>query len=280
MRRIRRGGWPLRRLAPLLMLVLALSGCARHAQPGAEPTRPAERVLVVGNSLAYHNDLPAHLAAVATAVRGAPVEAEMVAAGGRRIARHAADGVVLKEIASGRYRALVLQEWGGGLLCGEQQARLGFDCAASQAAHRQLADAAQARGMRVVILGTPQAIPVIADALAEREAALARALGAAHVDLRSLPARIRTQPQAQWLEPDGHPGPDLTLWMAHDIARALYGDAPLSTPFEIAYRDYRQGATPKADALASAQDIAAQQRVRTIQAEDLARLTAQPPQGP
>ncbi len=121
---------------------------------------------------------------------------------------------------------------------------------------------------------------MIADALAEREAALARVLWAVHVDLRTLPARMRTQPQAQWLEPDGHPGTDLTLWMALEIARALYGDAPISTPFEIAYRDYRQGATPKADALASAQDIAAQQRVRTIQAEDLARLTAQAPPGP
>lgn len=271
MRRMRSGGWPLCRLAALL-LALVLSGCARHAPPDAEPARAAERVLVVGNSVTYRNDLPAHLAAVATEVRGAPVEAEMIAAGGRRIAQHAADGVVLKEIASGRYRALVLQEWGGGLLCGEQQARLGFDCAASQAAHRQLADAAQARGMRVVILGTPQSIPMIADALAEREAALARALGAAHVDLRTLPARMRTLPQAQWLEPDGHPGPDLTLWMAHDIARALYGDAPLSTPFDITYRDYRQGATPKADALASAQDIAAQRKARTIRGEDLALL--------
>lgn len=280
MGRTRKAGRPLRWLAPLLMLAMALSGCARHAQRDVEPTRPVERVLVVGNSLAYHNDLPAHLAAVATAVRGAPVEAEMIAAGGRRIARHAADGVVLKEIASGRYRALVLQEWGGGLLCGEQPARLGFDCAASQVAHRQLADAAQARGMQVVILGTPQSIPMIADALAEREAALARALGAAHVGLRTLPARMRTQPQAQWLEPDGHPGPDLTLWMALDIARALYGDAPISMPFDIAYRDYRQGATPKADALASAQDIAAQQRMRTIQAEDLARLAAQAPLSP
>ena len=126
--------------------------------------------------------------------------------------------------------------------------------------------------MRVVILGTPQSIPMIADALAEREAALARALGAAHVDLRTLPARMRTQPQAQWLTPDGHPGPDLTLWMALEIARALYGDAPLSTPFEIAYRDYRQGATPKADALASAQRIPAQRRVRTVRGEDLASL--------
>ena len=95
--RARGSGWPLRRLAPLLTLTLTLafvlSGCAGRAQPDAEPARAAERVLVVGNSLAYRNDLPAHLATVATAVRGAPVEAEMVAAGGRRIARHAADGV-------------------------------------------------------------------------------------------------------------------------------------------------------------------------------------------
>jgi len=120
---------------------------------------------------------------------------------------------------------------GGGLLCGEQQARPGFDGAASQAAHRQLA-------------------------------------AAAHVGQRTLPARIRTQPQAQWPTPDGHPGPDLTLWTALEIAYALYGDAPLSTPFEITCRDYRRGATPKADALASAQRIPAQRRVRTVRSED------------
>lgn len=261
-----RGGWKkpdaLRALA--LVVMLSLLGACAHA-----PAVPPERILLVGNSLIYRNDLPAHLAAVATAMRGAPVEVEMIAGGGQRIEQHAAAGLVQAQLADGRYDVLVLQEWGSGLLCDPDFKRFGFDCAASHAAHRALADAARAKGVRVVVLGSYSRSPEAARALAGAESRLATGIGATHVGLDALPALLAGHPELAWFDVDGqHPGADLTLYMASGLGRALYGEAagPDRDPagLRIAYRDYRDDSAPRPDALTSAQPLQATIRERRI----------------
>jgi hypothetical protein len=261
-------------------MLATLAGCmhASNTKPAREagvlpPAERLERVLLVGNSLSYRNDLPSHLAAIATAMRGARVEVEMIAGGGERIDQHRARGLVQRELATGHYSALVLQEWGRGLRCDEQVAQLGFDCAASHAAHRALADAAKRYGLRIVLLGTYSMDAEDALALDAAERKLAREIGVAHVGLGDWPAARIRAPERAWLDADGaHPGLDLTLLMALRTSAALYGDRALPVPLEIAYRDYRGEATPKPDRLASLQTLQAPQRVRRLVDSDLQGL--------
>lgn len=250
-----------------LCLAAAMSACAH-----APPTR-AERVLFVGNSLTYRNDLPTHFAVLASAARGAPVEAEMIARGGARIDEHAARDAVRSALASGRYTVLVLQEWGSGLLCDPSFAAFGFDCAASHAAHRALTDVAHRHGVRVALLGTYSGAREPANALADAESGLAASLDAAHADLRDFPALRDRYPSAAWYDADGqHPGPELTLLMAHRLADALYGATSLPGPVDVSFRDYRGDASPKLESPVSAQGLEPAMRMRTVAPEDWARL--------
>lgn len=262
-------GW-LARLGALCMAA-ALSACAHT------PPMRFERVLFVGNSLTYRNDLPAHFAALASAARGAPVEADMIARGGARIDEHAAHDAVRNELASGRYTVLVLQEWGSGLLCDPSFAAFGFECAASHAAHRTLSDIAHRNGARVVLLGTYSSVREPANALADAESALAVSLDAAHVDLRDLPALRDAAPSSAWFDADGqHPGVDLTLLMARRLTDTLYGPTSLPGAVDVRYRDYRGDASPKLESPVSAQHLMPDMRMRTVAPGDWARLAQAP----
>jgi hypothetical protein len=264
------------RLLCALALPLALAAClGAPSRGGAVPRESSrtERVLFVGNSITYRNDLPAHFAAVATAMRDAPVEAAMIAGSGEHIDQHAARGIVQHELASGRYTALVLQEFGRGLVCDDQVAQMGFDCAASHAAHRALSSAARAQGMRVVLLGSYSMFDDDASALESAERELAASIGAAHVGFGDVPTLRARMPARLWLDADNaHPGLDLTLLMALRTSAVLYGDRALPVPFEISFRDYRGDATPKPDASASRQAIAPLLQRRRIEVADTQAL--------
>ena len=194
----------------------------------------------------------------------------MISGGGQRIDQHAARGVVQRELASGRYTALVLQEWGRGLRCDAEFERFGFDCAASHAAHRALVDAAQQHGVRVLLLGTYSPDADDARELHSAEQALAKKLGIEHVGFGDWPALRARAPARVWLDSDGaHPGPDLSLLMALRVAKQLYEDIEPVAPFVVVYRDYRGDFTPKPDALASAQALDAPLRERFVVEADL-----------
>lgn len=230
------------------------------------PTRERpERALFVGNSLIYRNDLPNQFAQLASAALGRPVEAEMLARGGAHLSHHVAAGVVQRELASGGYTALVLQEFGGGLRCHAELAKFGFTCEASHAAHAELAALAQQHGARTVLLGTYRMDPGGARDLSEAEAELAARIGALHAGLGDFPALRATHPDWLWLDPeDGqHPGLDLTLLMALRTLRRLYQQSLPSRAVSLTYRDYRGPHAPRLQSLASAQfsGLSSQQRV-------------------
>ncbi len=79
---------------------------------------PAPRVLFVGNSLTYYNDLPAKFAAMQGA---APVpsriETEMLAEGGASLRDRIDDGSLARVLAAQRYDVVVLQDFGSWPLC-------------------------------------------------------------------------------------------------------------------------------------------------------------------
>ena len=94
----------------LALLLLALSSFA-HAQ---ESTPRKLRVLFVGNSLTYVNDLPSTLRAIAAA-QPTPVtiETQTFVAPGGSLADRWNDGKAAAALGAGHWDALVLQERGG-----------------------------------------------------------------------------------------------------------------------------------------------------------------------
>lgn len=246
---------------------MALSACGL-------PTRERpERVLFVGNSLIYYNDMPSQFAQLASAALGRPVEAEMLARGGAHLSHHAAAGVVQRELATGRYTALVLQEFGGGLHCHAELEKFGFRCEASHAAHADLVSSAQQQGAVPVLLGAYRMQRGSAVDLSLKEAELAARIGALHAGLGDFPQLIEAHPDWPWLDPeDGqHPGLDLSLQMALRTLKTLYRQLPPVQAVQLDYRDYRGSNVPRLESLSSAQQIEAPLLRRRLEAPELAR---------
>jgi hypothetical protein len=106
------GRAPLSVAALLLAVALLPIGCGTSGPPKcstASNAAPCTRVLFVGNSYTYVNDLPNTFARLAVA-GGRNVEAGMVANGGETLAQHAAAAETLDKIASVPWSFVVLQE--------------------------------------------------------------------------------------------------------------------------------------------------------------------------
>jgi hypothetical protein len=91
-----------------LLAVLLLAGCGGAAAPACG-TEPCTRVLFLGNSYTYVNDLPSTFARLATS-GGRQVEVSSVANGGETLSQHAAASDSLRAIASRRWTYVILQE--------------------------------------------------------------------------------------------------------------------------------------------------------------------------
>ncbi len=137
----------------LWLSAVATSGAAL---PVVAAERPVLRVLVVGNSLTYTNNLPGLLRALAgTQENGPTISTTTYVLPGADLAWHWRNGTVAKAIDQGSWDALVLQERGGILAClADSQHRGEPECLASSRAHRQFAELAGKKGIRVLLLGT------------------------------------------------------------------------------------------------------------------------------
>jgi hypothetical protein len=102
-----------RLLLPCLGILLALGafGLARVAGASCSPlaSSPCVRVLFLGNSYTYVNDLPTVFRDLARA-GGQNVETGMVANGGETLAQHAVSTVSLDAIRGSSWRFVILQE--------------------------------------------------------------------------------------------------------------------------------------------------------------------------
>ena len=125
-----------------------------HAQTDATPAREY-RVLLVGNSLTYTNNLPALLRAVG-ASQGTPIATESFAAPGGTLIERWNDGHVAEALRSRGFDAVVLQEQGGNLaacMASVQQQRKA-PCAASLRAYTEFAQLATVKGAKVLVFAT------------------------------------------------------------------------------------------------------------------------------
>jgi hypothetical protein len=94
-------------LARFLIIVGLFSGLA--CAPAGTGGKRGLRVLFVGNSLTYQNDLPGMIAALAKS-RGHDMQYEVYAPGGYRLSQHASDPKLLEKIDRGSWDVVVLQE--------------------------------------------------------------------------------------------------------------------------------------------------------------------------
>jgi len=89
-----------------LILIGSLCGCST---PPTCATTACPRVLFIGNSYTYVNDLPGMFSALAAA-GGHPIQTGMEASGGWTLAQHLASTQTLDELHSSKWDYVVLQE--------------------------------------------------------------------------------------------------------------------------------------------------------------------------
>ena len=213
---------------PALLLSLLLSASA-HAGEGA-------RVLVVGNSLTYVNNMPALFNAMVDAQpEGLRWHADLVGMAGGGLAERWNEGFVAREIASGRWQAMVLQERGGQLAClASPQGREEAACAASLAAHRHFIDLAAKYDVRVIVLGTwgPDALWQ-----GKLSRGLHRVVSGTKAEALDAGPLVRDYAKAHpgttmTTDSIGHPSIDANLLVAGALYLQLTGNAPRAVAFE------------------------------------------------
>src|SRR5262245_48624949 len=90
----------------LLTAVVLLSATPTPAQDEQKPLR----VLFIGNSYTYVNDLPKMVAALASAGKQRPIQHDRETPGGCTLEKHWKDGKALKKIQAGPWDYIVMQE--------------------------------------------------------------------------------------------------------------------------------------------------------------------------
>jgi hypothetical protein len=115
------------RFAALIALLGAASACGNPQQEGdgpeaaGQPSGAEMRVLFIGNSLTYANDLPGMVQALAAG--GPPVDVSMVAGPNVSLDDHRTSGEASRAIAGGRWDFVVLQQGPSSLPESRQQLR-------------------------------------------------------------------------------------------------------------------------------------------------------------
>lgn len=216
----------------LLCCVLAFAGMAN----ATAAARPTQRVLLIGNSLIYTQNVPGLLRALAASQSEGPtLETATFVAPGGTLAERWKDGAAAKRLREGKWNVVVLQERGGLLACmASSEQRQQSECRASQRAHKQFADLAKSQGTRVLLFGTwgPDAAWQLN--LDRGLAAIARSTGADAVELGEM---LRAQDKRQASTPmfsDGvHASLEGALLIAARLYRSIAGRVPAAADLEL-----------------------------------------------
>lgn len=195
--------------------------------PSAEDLAPPQKVLFVGNSNTYINNLPALFAAVAQ--RGLPdappPTTDMLVAPGAELKDFSFDDYLESYLARERFDLVVLQERGGLLACMSSGVRpRPTECADSIDAHKKLAKLARATGARVLLFGTWSPAPDQTPAVSRGTRQVARMIHAPVVDAGALIDRARRADRTLPLSwPDSHPRALGSLLIATALWEAASG---------------------------------------------------------
>lgn len=208
----------MRRFAAACLCVL-LAACARIGPRGPNVDH---RVLFVGNSLTYYNDLPRIVQAMYAAARpGHAVEVDLLAEGGAKIADHLREGRWAELLAERRYDLVVLQDLGGFPACADDFPGC-RDAIASVCEATRLVRAGNAEP---ILFGTWQGVAQFQKALSEATREEARRCGLNVVaDTGAAMQRFRGSEvgTSPWLD-DGHPALAGSWVAAATLTRAILG---------------------------------------------------------
>lgn len=100
----------LRRLVVLALFVGLAGSCGSVTGPGGHQPTGTFRVLLIGNSLTYFNELPALLEALADSAGVEDLYVQSVAYPDYGLGDHFAQGTALREIRKGGWRYVVMQQ--------------------------------------------------------------------------------------------------------------------------------------------------------------------------
>lgn len=261
-----------RRWLAFAMLVLVASFAA-HAET------PPLRVVFVGNSYTYTNDLPTLFAALIHAEQPERVvETEAFVAPGGYVNERWRDGIVQQYLRDHPVDVLVLQEAGGWLRCADHPTlRTSFACTDSLRTHKRFAEFAATLGVRTVLFGTwgPDAHDQSAISRVTRR--LGRAIGAQVADVgEAVVALRRHEPETvTFTDTMLHPTADVSMLAAIVLFTRIEGRMPeardiaLASPL-IAVRALPDGRVP----LSAQRDALPVKAVESFSAERLSALIA------
>jgi hypothetical protein len=214
------------RIAALLLLLPA-AGLAQRPAANAPL-----RVLFIGNSYTYVNDLPMVIADLASAAHEArPFKPDVVLVGGQTLEGHIAGHDALPAIARGGWDAIVLQE---------QSTRPITDPDKMWRAVKTLADAAKKVNAKLVLYETwaREALPQTQDSLTHVYHKAAADVHAVIAPVGEVWSAFRAQEgaipagahSALFLGDGSHPSPVGTYLAATVLYQTLYGKDPVGLP--------------------------------------------------
>lgn len=206
----------------VIALSLLLIAAATHAASASSPND--RKVLFIGNSLTYVNNLPGAFASLAPA--GTHLQVDMIARPGAALEDYEHDAVVAQALSHGGYSDIVLQERGGNATCAPGcEAHLDA-FAPTDRATVALARTARAAGARVYYLGTWQrANPQISAGEVRGERRIADLAGLPLIEVSETRRQLVERfPSADWTHADGeHPGHAMTALLALRTWKAVMG---------------------------------------------------------
>ena len=233
-------------LALSLCLALMLSEIRAEETSGV-------RVLFVGNSLTYYNDVPELVYQISRMSENAKeFEVEMLAAGGVSIAQHLEGGHLLRYLAEGNFTFVVFQDIGGWPICPAEFP----GCSESVASIEKVSELIRNEGAEPVWYSTYQRIPAIQVALSDKARQIASRLGIRLADVGAAWTHYESIAGigTPFLE-DGHPNEVGSLIAAATIFQAIAGESGFSDIGiqELCFRQWQGTGLSKAS-LASKQE--------------------------
>jgi len=209
--------------------LIVLWSCFCSASADSRLASPKQiRILLVGNSIVYTNNLPAFLSKLAASQpRGPSLSVDMFVRGGAKLTELLSDRRLRDAIRENSYDLIVLQERGGPALCAAgKDLASDPECREIVTAYRRFQSTWD--GVRLLYLGTYQTVPEVSVALVRGEKALSAELQAEHVSISEHLRQLSTQLKGKgWFHKDNsHPGPFTTFLMSIELYQTIVGKYP------------------------------------------------------
>ncbi len=221
----------------------SLAGASQASAPSTLP-RPTLRVLFVGNSLTYVNNLPRMVQAIAETQPDSPhIETTTFTAPGGRLEERWEDGAAQRALSNEHWDALVLQEASGLPICmGSTEHRRDRECRDSERAHKRFAELAREKHVRVLVYATWGPDKSWDPGLERGHELLMRVMRGTGADVELVPAaqalnRYASRYSQEQTRPDGvHASVSGSLVIAALMYRVITGHAALARDMEIDFR--------------------------------------------